>query len=111
MLTDDSHGWYSIQLDNQAKMYFNGLGVPDAFQDLLFTSSLLQNGTHNLVLTNEPMYNSTAEYYKCEPIETLSMLNLLGRRRYRLYQAIWPAYPTGRIGSHRVFSHFLDGLE
>lgn len=70
----DSHGWYSIQLDNQAKLYFNGLGVPDAFQDLLFTSSALQNGTHNLVLTNEPMYNSTAEYYKCESIGTLNML-------------------------------------
>lgn len=47
-----NHGNASVSIDNQSMTTFNGIGIPDQFQTLLFGQAGLSSGLHNLTLVN-----------------------------------------------------------
>ncbi|WVQ99825.1 hypothetical protein IAU59_006968 [Kwoniella sp. CBS 9459] len=55
-----NHGYLSGSIDNTSKVYMNGYARnPEEYQVVLFEVHNLENGTHEVVMTNEPMYNTS----------------------------------------------------
>ena len=49
------YGWFSTCIDNGAKVYNDSYGLPNLPIQLLYSSSGLGEGTHELVFTNEAL--------------------------------------------------------
>ncbi|OCF30663.1 hypothetical protein I316_07711 [Kwoniella heveanensis BCC8398] len=55
-----NHGYLSGSIDEEAKIYMNGYARnPEEYQVVLFEAHHLANATHEVVMTNEPMYNTS----------------------------------------------------
>ncbi|WWC60895.1 uncharacterized protein I303_103471 [Kwoniella dejecticola CBS 10117] len=54
-----NHGYYSVSIDGAEKTYNNGNKTDDVFVQVLYSLRNLQQGKHELVLTNEKGYNGS----------------------------------------------------
>ena len=58
---DRSHGYYSIQMDQGDKQYFNGYSANNSVHEVLFASQGLETGNHSVRLMNESEYMSAQD--------------------------------------------------
>ncbi|WVF72620.1 hypothetical protein IAT40_007438 [Kwoniella sp. CBS 6097] len=55
-----NHGFLSGSIDKTPKVYMNGYARnPEEYQVVLFEAHGIENGTHEVVMTNEPMYDTS----------------------------------------------------
>jgi hypothetical protein len=53
LTSEHSHGWYSISIDSGEKQYFDGYSEKDQLQSVLYATTGLGVGNHEVVLCNE----------------------------------------------------------
>jgi len=59
-MTDGSHGFYAVIVDNGPIIYMSGMSVGrPLFQVPLYESTGLDEGPHQILIVNENKYNST----------------------------------------------------